>query len=73
VTGTNYFLSKSPRICPARPGQVETQLQLIIIIIIKLLLRIPVIPGSNLDPDTGYPEGVRGFPQRLQANARLVS
>jgi hypothetical protein len=30
-------------------------------------------PASNLDPETGYPDwGLRGIPQSLQANSRIV-
>jgi hypothetical protein len=40
---------------------------------LTLLLRVQEVPGSNFDPGTGYPEGFRGFPQSLQANARIVA
>jgi hypothetical protein len=30
------------------------------------------VPGSNLGPETSYPKGVHGFPQRLQANSGIV-
>jgi hypothetical protein len=33
------------------------------------LLRIREISGSNLDPETGYPEDFRGFLQSLHENA----
>jgi hypothetical protein len=39
---------------------------------LTLLLRIGEVPGSNLGQETGYPEGSRGFPQSLQANAGIV-
>jgi hypothetical protein len=38
----------------------------------RVLLRNRVVPGSNLGPETGYSEGVRGFPQSLQANAGIL-
>jgi hypothetical protein len=31
------------------------------------LLHIREVPGSNLGPETGYPEVLRGLPQSLQA------
>jgi hypothetical protein len=39
---------------------------------LTLLLRNRVVPGSNLGSETGYSEGVRGFPQSLQANAGIL-
>jgi hypothetical protein len=39
---------------------------------LALLLRIREVQGSDLRPKTGYPEGFRGFPQSLQANASTV-
>jgi hypothetical protein len=38
-----------------------------------LLFRILVIPGSNPDPESGYPDWIfRSFSQSLQANIRLT-
>jgi hypothetical protein len=41
---------------------------------LMLLLHIQEIPGSNLGPETSYPDwgGVHGFPQSLQANVMVV-
>jgi hypothetical protein len=37
------------------------------------LLRIREVPGSDLDPETDYPDwGFCGFPRSLQANAGIV-
>jgi hypothetical protein len=38
----------------------------------QVVLRIQAVPGSNLVPDTCYPEIFSGFPQSLQANAGIV-
>jgi hypothetical protein len=35
------------------------------------LLRVRVVPGSNLGPETDYPV-FRGFPQSIQAKAGIV-
>jgi hypothetical protein len=41
--------------------------------VVTHLLRIREVPGSSLRPETGYSDGsFRGFPQSLQANARIV-
>jgi hypothetical protein len=39
---------------------------------LTFLLRVRDVPGSNLGPDTGYPECFRGFPQPLQTNAEIL-
>jgi hypothetical protein len=39
---------------------------------LTLLLRILGVPGSNLGPQTGYPEFLRGFLQSFQANSGIV-
>jgi hypothetical protein len=39
---------------------------------LTLMLRIQKIPGSNLSPETGYSDELRGFPQPLQANAGIL-
>jgi hypothetical protein len=36
---------------------------------LTLLLRIWEVPGSNLGPETGYPDVFYGCPQSLQENA----
>jgi hypothetical protein len=36
------------------------------------LLLLLKVPGTNLRPETGYPESFRGFPQAPQANAGVV-
>jgi hypothetical protein len=42
--------------------------------VVNTLLRVWELPGSNLGPETGYPDCFfRGFPQSLQANAVVVS
>jgi hypothetical protein len=40
--------------------------------VVSTLLRIREVSGSNLGPETGYPEVFRGFPQSFQANAEIV-
>jgi hypothetical protein len=41
--------------------------------VITLLLRNRDAPGSNLGPETGYPDrGVRDFTQSLQVNGQYV-
>jgi hypothetical protein len=39
---------------------------------ILILLRIRNVPVSHLGPETGYPEGFRGLPQCIHANAGRV-
>jgi hypothetical protein len=40
---------------------------------LTLLFPIWEVPGSNLSLETSYPDwGFCGFPQSLQANARIV-
>jgi hypothetical protein len=39
---------------------------------LALLLCIREVPGSNLGPETGYPEVFCGFPLSFQANAGIV-
>jgi hypothetical protein len=39
---------------------------------LKILFRIQEVPGSNLSPETGYPEVFRDFSQSLQAYAAMV-
>jgi hypothetical protein len=34
--------------------------------------RIREVPGLNLGPETGYPEGFRSFPRSIQANAGVA-
>jgi hypothetical protein len=37
-----------------------------------LLFRIRNVPGSNLSPETGYPDYVSDVPKSLQKNAGIV-
>jgi hypothetical protein len=39
---------------------------------LTLVLRVWEILGSNLGPETGYPEVFRDIPQSLQENAGIV-
>jgi hypothetical protein len=39
---------------------------------LTLLFNIREVPHSNLGLKTGYPKFFRGFPQFLQANARII-
>jgi hypothetical protein len=39
---------------------------------LTLLIRVWEVPGSNLGPETCYPEVIRGFPLSLQANAGVM-
>jgi hypothetical protein len=41
--------------------------------VVKLLLRIQEVSGSNLNPETGYPQGCfSGFSQSLHVNSGIV-
>jgi hypothetical protein len=39
---------------------------------LPLLLHIQEVLGSNMGPETGYPEVYHGFLQSLQANAMII-
>jgi hypothetical protein len=50
------------------------QLPNVVVKWLTLLLRIRDFSGSNLGPETGFPDwDFRGFPQSLQANAGIVT
>jgi hypothetical protein len=45
---------------------------LFFLVVEQTVPHLQCVSGSNLGPDTGYPEFLRGFPQFLQANAGIV-
>jgi hypothetical protein len=51
----------------------ELMIQNAVVDWLTLLFRIREAVGSNLGPETGYPEFFRDLCQFLQANARIVT
>jgi hypothetical protein len=74
VTSYNCYVFSSPHTLHLSPRSYISVMDYGIqsVECLTLMLRIREVPGSNIGPDTSYPEGFRGSPQSLQANAGIV-